>query len=352
MRLCVASQFISAGSGGIARVARLTAKAAHDVGYEVAALAAAETSPVVDLAMPVRHFNGNRLQFVLAAQREALRASCFVYDFAGTARAHFPIPNLSRPYAVWVCGIEVWEQMRPQHRRVIEGATKIFAISHYTKARAQALHGCFERSEVCWIGTYEDRPADPMPGTGQGPPTVLIIARLAEDRYKGHELLIDVWPAVISKIKDARLVMAGGGSRLNELRARVAASPVADQIDVLGFVPEARLEALWHSANVFAMPSLGEGFGLVYIEAMRHGIPVIGSIHDAAHEVNIDGETGYNIDINRPDDLIDRLQALLADPAHARRLGQAGQQRWAQNYSYSKFKSRFTPMLDQFTGRR
>jgi phosphatidyl-myo-inositol dimannoside synthase len=352
MRVCIAAQYLSAGSGGIARVARLTAQVAHDVGYEVSALAAADIQPVTDLAMPVRYYGGNRLKFVLAAQREALQCRHFIYDFAGTGRAHMPVRDLSRPYAVWICGIEVWEQLRPSHRRVIEGATKIFAISDYTKARAQSLHGCFDRSEVCWIATFEDKPALRTTPPQGHPPTVLIMSRLAEDRYKGHEPLVAIWPAVVSKIKDARLVMVGGGQRLSEMRDLVAASPAAANIDILGFVPEAQLEALWQRANVFAMPSLGEGFGLVYIEAMRHGLPVIGSVHDAAPEVNIDGETGYNVAIQRLDDLTDRVIALLSDPDHAQRLGAAGQARWAQHFSYSQFKTRFGPMLDGLTGRR
>jgi phosphatidyl-myo-inositol dimannoside synthase len=351
MRLCIAAQYLSGGSGGIARVARLTAKVAHEAGYSVSALAAAEKTPVADLPVPVRNFGGNRLEFVLACQREAMRTPHFIYDFAGTARAHFPVPALSRPYAVWVCGIEVWEQFRTPLRRVIEGADTIYAISDYTKARANALHGCFGRSEVCWLATYEDEAAPMSAERHDGPPTVLIMSRIAEDRYKGHEVLIAAWPSVVSKIKDARLVIAGGGVRLGEVRALAMASPAAANIDVLGFVPEADLEQIWQRATLFAMPSLGEGFGLVYIEAMRHGLPVIGSIHDAAPEVNLDGVTGYNVDVARPDDVIERLLAILGNRDHAAALGQAGLERWREHFAYSKFKSRFTPMLNKFTGR-
>ena len=350
MRLCIASQYLSGGSGGIARVARLTAKVAHQQGYTVAALAAADTQPVDDLPVPVRVFGQQRLRFVLACQREALSTGHFIYDFPGTGRAHVPIPILARPYAVWVCGIEIWEGMRPDYRRVIEGAHTIFSISNYSKARAEALHGCFARAQVCWLSTYEDVAAEVRRDRQSGPPTALIIARIAEDRYKGHEPLIAAWPAVVSKISDARLVIAGGGVRLGEVRAAAAASPAAANIDVLGFVPEADLETLWQRASVFAMPSLGEGFGLVYVEAMRHGLPVIGSIHDAAPEVNLDGVTGYNVDIGRPDDLVDRLIALLGDPGHAAAIGQRGLQRWRENFSYSGFQSRFAPLLNGFTG--
>jgi phosphatidyl-myo-inositol dimannoside synthase len=351
MRVCVAAQFLAGGTGGIARVARLTARSAHAAGYHVSALAAAETTVVGDLPVPVQGFQNNRLKFVLACQMEAVRTGHFIYDFPGTGRGHLPLPSVARPYAVWVHGVEVWENMRSDYRRVIEGAHAIFVNSRYTKDRAEALHGCFARAQVCALATYENEPASVLIDRQAGPPTALIISRIAEDRYKGHEVLIAAWPAVMSKVRDARLVIAGGGIRLEEVRALAMSSPAAANIDVLGFVPEEDLEQLWRRATVFAMPSLGEGFGLVYVEAMRHGLPVIGSIHDAASEVNLDGETGYNVDVERPDDLVDRLVGLLGNLDHAEAVGKRGLQRWQSQYSFAGFQARFTPLLDAFTGR-
>jgi phosphatidylinositol alpha-1,6-mannosyltransferase len=135
---------------------------------------------------------------------------------------------------------------------------------------------------------------------------------------------------------------------LAELQARVAASPVAGAIDVLGFVPDVELDALYASASVFAMPSRGEGFGLVYIEAMRHGLPVVASIHDAAPEVNLDGVTGYNVDMDRPDELPARLIRLLSDPAHAAALGAAGRQRWEDHFRATAFERRLDADLSDF----
>ena len=111
---------------------------------------------------------------------------------------------------------------------------------------------------------------------------------------------------------------------------------------------ERELEELYASATVFALPSRGEGFGLVYIEAMRHGVPVIASIHDAAPEINLDGQTGYNVDLDRPDELGDRLLQLLRDRDHARALGENGRRRWSQHFRFSAFRQRFEPLLNEF----
>jgi phosphatidylinositol alpha-1,6-mannosyltransferase len=96
------------------------------------------------------------------------------------------------------------------------------------------------------------------------------------------------------------------------------------------------------------MPSRGEGFGLVYVEAMRHGVPVIASVHDAAPEINLDGETGYNVDLARPADLAERIIHLLRDRDWAARLGANGRRRWERHFRFSAFCERFVPLVTEF----
>ena len=108
------------------------------------------------------------------------------------------------------------------------------------------------------------------------------------------------------------------------------------------------MSRLYSEATVFAMPSWGEGFGLVYIEAMRHRVPVIASTHDAGQEINLDGVSGYNIDMRRPDDLAERLIGLLGSRDLAEKLGQQAFDRWRDNFCYSRFRDRFRPLALDF----
>ncbi len=108
------------------------------------------------------------------------------------------------------------------------------------------------------------------------------------------------------------------------------------------------MAAVWSEATVFAMPSRGEGFGLVYIEAMRYGVPVIASIHDAASEINLEGTTGYNVSLDMPDELSERLIFLLKNRDGAAALGLNGQLRWAEHFCYSAFRARFVPLIQEF----
>jgi phosphatidyl-myo-inositol dimannoside synthase len=181
-----------------------------------------------------------------------------------------------------------------------------------------------------------------------GEPTVLVVGRLEVGRCKGHDQLIACWAKVVSAVKGARLVIAGAGPDASRLRKSAAESPAKDSIEFLGFVREDDMAALWRRAHVFAMPSRGEGFGLVYIEAMRYGVPVIASIHDAGQEVNVDGETGYNVSLDRHGALGDRLVELLSSPSLLRQMGAAGRARWHELFRFSAFKRRFLPIFDAF----
>ncbi len=148
--------------------------------------------------------------------------------------------------------------------------------------------------------------------------------------------VIAAWPRVVAAAPDARLLIVGGGAGLPQIERLIRQSTVSDRIEVRGFVPEAGLPHIWREAHVFAMPSRGEGFGLVYIEAMRHGLPVIASVHDAGQEINVEGVTGYNVDMDRPVELAKRIVQLLRSPDEARRLGQAGLSRWREHFRIAR----------------
>jgi glycosyltransferase involved in cell wall biosynthesis len=74
---------------------------------------------------------------------------------------------------------------------------------------------------------------------------------------------------------------------------------------------------------------------------MRHGVPVLGSVHDAASEINVDGVTGYNVDLDDRAQLPARLIALLSQPELAARMGAAAQARWSAELRYARFEQRF-----------
>lgn len=336
----VGAATLATGSGGIGRVARMSARALIESGYPVSVAGYLDQAPVRIADVESQAARASKLRFALRCHLAAFGADWYLYDSAGIARAHPRLPGLRKPYAVWMHGIEVWHDLRPQARRVLEGAELRLVNSHFTLDKVRALHGPGLNGEVCWLATEEDEPPN-APAEFSGPPTVLILARIDNaEGYKGHAELVSAWPRVAAAVPGARLLIAGAGPGLGELKSRAAASGAAGLIEFTGFVPEEDLPKVWQRAQVFAMPSRNEGFGLVYAEAMRHGLPVIASVHDAGREVSIDGVTGYNVDLDREGELEERLIALLRSPNLAKRLGEAGQTRWSEHFRFSAFKRR------------
>jgi len=281
-------------------------------------------------------------------QKAALAHSHFIYDFVGMARAHCRLPLLRRPFLTWMHGIEVWEGTRADRIAWARRADTLLANSAYTRDRADRVFGGFARARVCWLATETDEPPPPR-SPASGPPTVVLMGRFdADGGYKGHRELIECWRKVVASVPDARLVFVGRGPGRSMIEQLAANSPARPQIEFRGFVPEGELESVWAEATVFAMPSRGEGFGLVYIEAMRRGIPVVASVHDAAPEINLEGVTGFNVSLDKPDELPERLIYLLKNPDRAAALGLNGQTRWREHFRYGCFRERFLPILREF----
>jgi phosphatidylinositol alpha-1,6-mannosyltransferase len=329
-------------------MARVLAEAASAGDLRVAGLALDDDQPAGDMGFPVRTARRSRIRFVADVALATWSFSHFVYDFLGMARAHGRVPFIHRPSLVFIHGIDVWENV-PAHRITTARRVDVLvANTSYTRDRADRVHGGFSRARVCWLATESDEPPPCCDGPPARPPRVLIVGRMDHLRYKGHNQLIECWPEVVASVPDAILTVVGSGPTASHFRELASRSPAADRIDFRGFVSDEEIERQFQVSTVFAMPSRGEGFGLVYIEAMRHGIPVIASVHDAAQEVNVDGETGFNVDLDRPHDLPDRLVYLLKNRDRAAAMGRAGRQRWFDHFRYSAFRERFMPILKEF----
>jgi phosphatidylinositol alpha-1,6-mannosyltransferase len=330
----------------------MTARTLIEAGAHSDLLALIDRKPVSIAGCRARPFAESKLRFTAACHAAALTHDWFLYDAVGPARAHPRLLGLKRPYGVWIHGVEVWDGLSPDRARALRGADFVLSNSQFTLDRFQELHFPLKNAHVCHLATEDDAPPAQMPGF-DGPPTALLIGRSDKDNFrKGHAEVITAWELVTAEIPEAELLLAGGGDGLELLRETVALSPARDRIKVLGFVPEEEMPQLWARSHIFVQPSWKEGFGLVYIEAMRQGLPVIASVHDAGQEVNLNEKTGYNVDLDDREALAARVVQLLSNRDEARAMGTAAFDRWTDNFRFSAFSDRLTGILDHSIGGR
>jgi glycosyltransferase involved in cell wall biosynthesis len=158
------------------------------------------------------------------------------------------------------------------------------------------------------------------------------VGRLAPQ--KGQRHLIAAMPRLLERVPRAHAVIAGGGDLEDYLRDLADEFGVTDRVHVLG--PRKDVPALMHAVDVFAMPSIWEGFGLVLLEAMAASRPIVASRVATIPEVVVDGETGLLVPPGDPMALADALVELAVNPARARRFGEAGSERLRQRFSIEK----------------
>ncbi|MEK6322368.1 MAG: glycosyltransferase family 4 protein [Acidobacteriota bacterium] len=203
--------------------------------------------------------------------------------------------------------------------------------------------------EVCYL------PARFL-GNGHGPlrerenhppgPRVLIVGRLwGRGILKGQRELISVWPRVLDCFPPAELWIVGEGEGRGELEALALSMGVDRAVKFKGEVSDAELEAIYSTSDLYAMPSRGEGFGLVFAEAMAHGLPCIASKRDAGSEVVVDGETGILVDPANLDEIFQAIKELLGDKNLRARMGNAGQRRATELFSLDSFNRRIERLL-------
>jgi phosphatidylinositol alpha-1,6-mannosyltransferase len=347
-RGALAAATLSRSGDGIAYAARLIHRAMSDLGGADPALLELGATGAEPIALRTR------VQFFarLARLQSLRRVNWVMFTHVGIARAQLKVPRqFRRPYGVFLHGIEAWSATLDSERRAaLRGARVRIAISPHTARRVAAAHPDLPSLETCLLALLPDEeqpdrvPADVR--VDYGPHAVVIVGRMAStERYKGHDQLILAWPRVIAEIPDAALVMVGRGDDVERLRTKAAALGLGRNVKFPGVLDVAAVRAVMRHAAVFAMPSRGEGFGLVYLQAMRAGIPCLGSRDDAAADVIVDGETGLLVPRQDPEAIAGAVARLLTDEPMRRRMGDAGHRRFESLFTYPRFRARLAGVL-------
>ena len=166
----------------------------------------------------------------------------------------------------------------------------------------------------------------------------------SSERYKGHDVLLDVWPKILAEAPDAKLVIVGGGDDQSRLIAKAKALGDRDAIRFTGTLPEVELERLYCRSSFFVMPSLNEGFGLVFLEAMRAAKACIGGV-GAASEIIQHGTTGFVVDPRDGTSLARFVVELFTRPDSRVRMGKAGRERFEQYFTAERYHDRLHKVL-------
>jgi phosphatidylinositol alpha-1,6-mannosyltransferase len=293
-------------------------------------------------------FDGRRSSFVRRVVATALRERI---DLALIGHVNYaPLGLLlKRLQPQMRCGViaygtEVWSRLPRVRRRALCSADFVISISEYTKGKLIEVQGVgAERiyippNAVAWKGEEQRAKGEGQRATAL---RLLSVCRLdAREQYKGVDTVIKALPAVLARAPDLEYVVVGSGSDLERHKRIAADLGVEDRVQFLGSVDESALRAVYESCDIFALPSAGEGFGIVFLEAMHYHKPIIAANSGATPEVVKDGETGMLVEAGNVDQLAAAMIALGTNQPERDRMGAAGYKRLLNNFTFDHFKRR------------
>jgi phosphatidylinositol alpha-mannosyltransferase len=193
------------------------------------------------------------------------------------------------------------------------------------------------------VAAFADGPSLPGVMRGVDGPTIGFLGRFDEPR-KGLPVLLEAMRTVVRRYPGARLLIAGRGDA-DEVRAKIGADLQAS-VSLLGELTEADKAAFLRSVDIYCAPNLlGESFGVVLIEALAAGAPIVASDLDAFARVLEDGAAGVLVRRGDPRALAEALCALLADPARRAELA-AGGARAAAAYDWDVLARRILAVYE------
>ncbi len=302
--------------GGIEAVGRLAVDAFPAAGI-----------PIETLCVDGSSHGGKLRALARAASLNAAADIALVWHM-GLAKLLPLLRTRPKSEMVFLHGVECWRPLSWLERRLLSRARCLLTNSDHTWRRFVEINPDFGSHAHRTVGLGLDL-AGPSRVVSEGPPAALIVGRMqrSED-YKGHRELVEAWPLVRASIPDAELWIAGEG----DLRP-VLESLSSPGVRFFGRVSEAEKARLMHQARCFAMPSRGEGFGLVYLEAMSAARPCLVGDSDAGREVVQPPRAGLAADPRDRDALASALCRLL-------RRGEEWNQ-WSRE-AVELYRSRFT----------
>jgi phosphatidyl-myo-inositol dimannoside synthase len=252
-------------------------------------------------------------------------------------------------------GIEIWQPLPAIRRRMLRRADLVTAPSSDTIRRLAAVQGvpAGRIRKLPW-------PLDPefarfAEGSDQLPrpvgfpcgQVVLSVGRwAASERYKGADLLIEAIGELAHDFSELHLVLVGSGDDLPRLRRLARDSEAVERTHFFTNLSRKEVASCYAAADIFALPSTGEGFGLVFLEAMAFGKPVVGANEGGIPDVVENGRGGLLIEPTTKA-ISAVLRRLLSDPRLREELGARGRQRVHSEFTFENFQRRLLAILNE-----
>jgi phosphatidylinositol alpha-1,6-mannosyltransferase len=275
-------------------------------------------------------FNNQRLSFILKSVFSPQKPHIVILSHVNLALIGLIIKLFSPKTKIWLIahGIEVWRPLSFNKKRLLEQCSKVICVSNFTKTQMETLHKTDPAKCVVLNNALDPFMKLPVEfekpeyllqryGLNNPAPVIFTLTRLAStELYKGHDMVIKAIGKLKHKFPGIKYILAGKYDENEGIRVKqlIADNGVEDNVILTGFIQEQELPDHFLMADVFVLPSKKEGFGIVFIEALACGLPVICGNADGSVDAIRNGELGEAINTDSVAELEIAITAHLNAP--------------------------------------
>ena len=253
-------------------------------------------------------------------------------------------------------GVEIWNKLPVHRHRALLSADLVLATSKFnfrSLVDIQKIHPRKIRL-VHWplnpklLKLADTKATLQLPSSFPRGRVILSVGRWSSlERYKGADELIKAFAKIVANFQDLSLVFVGGGDDLPRLKQLVVQFGAAASTYFLGNLSIEQLAACYANAEIFALPSTGEGFGIVFLEAMAFGLPVIGVAAGGAADILQNDLNSLVIPSRDSAAVAQALDRLLNDAELRTRLGRGGTEIVRNKYGFEMFRLNLAGILKE-----
>ncbi|MCC8425717.1 glycosyltransferase family 4 protein [Mucilaginibacter sp. UR6-11] len=263
-----------------------------------------------------RGFNAKRFSFIIKALKIAAVSDVLIISHINMSIIGLMAKLINPKCQVWLIahGIEVWRPLSVIKKLFLNRCNKIICVSNFTRQEMIRWHSI--NADKCLVLNNSVDSFMKLPLTFARPQKLLYRYQLTKDnlilftltrlaateQYKGYEQVIKILHKLKAKLPSVKYILSGPYDDVEEdrLKQLIAKYQVQDQVILTGFIDENELTDHFLLADLFVLPSKKEGFGIVFIEALACGLPVICGNVDGSLDAIRNGELGEAVN---PDDL-------------------------------------------------
>lgn len=276
-------------------------------------------------------FGGAKLSFVASSFLKGLKSNVLVLSHINL----LPVAKLIKLFKpkqriiMFAHGIEVWDALPKWKTKFLQDKVQIWAVSNYTRDKMIAQHQISPQqikvlnnslSPFIQLPHHFEKPQHLLEKYQIGDvPVIFTLNRLsASEKYKGYDKVITALGKLKQQNQAFIYLLAGKADDAEHIRLTklIEDNNLVNEVKLIGYLSEEELTPHFLLSDLFIMPSKGEGFGIVFIEAAAHGCKVIGGNIDGSADALLNGKLGQLINPNEETEILQAIQNALADKAH------------------------------------